>query len=115
MGMRDRCVCGCGRRSANRHHVIYRQHLRERAERRHDGTSFRALVADERNLVAMAFGCHQDHHARSRPLPMRLLPDSVFEFAIEVLGFGPSYQYLARYYGGSDPRHDAMAGGASPV
>jgi hypothetical protein len=68
----------------------------------------RALVGDVRNLVPVAFACHGQHHSRQAPLDLRVLPDSVFEFAAEVLGPGPAWSYLDRRYRGRDPRMDAM-------
>jgi hypothetical protein len=37
-----------------------------------------------------------------------MLPDSVFEFAAEVLGAGYGYEYLRRRYDGHDVRHERM-------
>lgn len=107
---RGPCACGCGRAGQNGHHVIYRQELRRRAERGPGGVSYRALIVDRRNLVPMAFDCHGAHHARSRVLAMHRLPDSVFEFAREVLGVGPAWVYLSRHYAGHDDRLDALVG-----
>lgn len=96
--MTVRCVCGCGKAAANRHHCLTRQVLRR------EGGDPR----DERNLVPVAYGCHAAHHARVKPLPLRVLPDSVFEFAVELLGGGPAWSYLSRYYAGRDSRLDAL-------
>lgn len=94
-GVRPRCVCGCGRRSVNQHHVVYRQHLRG------------ASPKDKRNLVPMAFECHGAHHNRSRVLPLAALPDAAFEFASELMGEA-AYVYLRRRYAGDDPRLEAL-------
>jgi hypothetical protein len=94
--MKDRCVCGCGRRAVHRHHVFLQQHIPPCT--RHDA----------RNLVPVAFDCHNAHHLRSRPLELRMLPDSVFAFGREVLGAGRAYERLRRYYAGGDPRLDAL-------
>jgi hypothetical protein len=91
---RPKCVCGCGQRSAALHHVVYRQHLRQ-----HGGDD-----KDARNLVPVAFSCHGAHHNRSRPLRLHMLPDAVFEFAVELMGAGRAYEYLRRVYDGSDMR-----------
>jgi hypothetical protein len=32
----------------------------------------------------------------------------VFEFARELMDAGPAYEYLGRFYAGSDPRLDAL-------
>lgn len=89
-----RCCCGCGRRAVNLHHAIYAQHVvREGGD-----------VDDPRNLVPVAWACHGAHHGRSRQLALRMLPDSVFAFARDVLGAGVAYEYLRRRYAGDDPR-----------
>lgn len=116
-----RCVCGCGARGANRHHVVYQQELRRAwsdVTRRRDSTlyahppspwrSLQALVRDDRNLVWMAFECHERHHKRSRVLPLHVLPESVYSFAVELLGNGAAYEYLRRHYARGDPRLDAL-------
>lgn len=92
------CVCGCGVRGKERHHVVYAQHCRAAG----------ASTGDLRNIVAVATACHAAHHNRSRPLELRVLPDSVFEFAAEVLGPGKAFNYLERRYAGADPRLDAL-------
>jgi hypothetical protein len=89
-----RCVCGCGQRAAQLHHVVYQQHVR-----RHNGD-----LTDDRNLAPVAWRCHHEHHSRRRPLPMHCLPGSVFEFARELMGGPAAYEYLARRYDGSDIR-----------
>jgi hypothetical protein len=91
---RPRCICGCGQRSCNQHHVVYRQHLRQ-----YDGS-----VKDSRNLVWVACSCHSRHHNGFKRLHLYMLPDSVFEFAAELMGRGAAYEYLKRHYDGSDMR-----------
>jgi hypothetical protein len=108
--MAARCACGCGQRGAHRHHCVYKQELKWHAERRGDGTSFKALAADERNLVLVAFDCHLAHHKARKRYRLSMLPDSVFEFALEVLTAGPAYNYLRRHYQGEDPRLEEMVG-----
>jgi hypothetical protein len=95
---RPKCVCGCGQRSAALHHVVYRQHLRQ-----HGGDD-----KDPRNLVPVAFACHGGHHSGAARLRLRVLPDSAFEFARELLGAALAYEVLGRYYQGEDPRLDAL-------
>lgn len=65
-------------------------------------------MRDKRNLVPVAHDCHGAHHARARPFPLRVLPDSVFEFAVELMGVGPAYEYLRRRYSGEDERLTAL-------
>lgn len=119
--MAMRCICGCGQRSANRHHVIYAQEIKARKPIGHGRTGYgidyatRAArsaeqarwLRDTRNLVPIAFGCHQGHHSGHRRLPLSCLPDSVFEFAAELMG-PAAYDYLHRHYGGHDPRADML-------
>lgn len=98
------------------HHAVYRQELRRIARERTaagppDVAWELILVTDRRNLVPLGPKCHAAHHGRSRPLPMHRLPDSVFEFAGEVLGAERAYEYLRRRYAGGDPRHDALLSG----
>jgi hypothetical protein len=95
---KPKCIDGCGQRAHHLHHVVYRQHLR-----RHGGD-----VKDPRNLVPMAFDCHGAHHSGARRLRLAMLPDSVYEFATELMGAGLAYETLGRYYGGDDPRLDAL-------
>ena len=113
-----RCVCGCGQRAVQKHHAVYVQELRRVALERERSTlrafyvekppTFRKLRDDKRNLVDVARGCHDAHHARSRPLPLWVLPDSVFEFASELLGGPAAFEYLSRRYRGGDPRLEAL-------
>lgn len=96
--MKARCVCGCGRRAVHRHHVVYEQEVR-----RVGGS-----VRDARNLVPVAHDCHGAHHARARPLPVHVLPDSAFDFATELMGAPAAFEYLSRRYSGRDPRLEAL-------
>lgn len=94
------CICGCGQRAVHLHHCVTRQELRK-----HGGDA-----DDERNLVPVAFACHGAHHGRSRPLPVHVLPSSVFDFAAEVMGPGAAYEYIARTYDGTDLRLERLLG-----
>lgn len=93
---RGRCVA-CNGRGVHRHHVIYAQ-----AVEREGGN-----VADDRNLVWVCFTCHGNHHGRSKPLDLGMLPDSVFEFAGQLLG-PAGFDYLRRRYVGEDARLEAL-------
>jgi hypothetical protein len=95
---KPRCVCGCGGRIAHWHHAVTRQELRK-----HGGDP-----KDPRNLVPVTLQCHGGHHSGARRLRLSVLPDSVFEFARELMDAGPAYEYLGRFYAGSDPRLDAL-------
>lgn len=96
--MTARCICGCGARAVHRHHAIV-----ESLVKREGGD-----LRDDRNLVPIAMRCHLNHHARAQTLPLRVLPDSVFVFARELLGAGRAYEALRRSYVGGDARLDAL-------
>lgn len=108
---RDACFCGCSDRVVALHHCITRQELARvhRSAGRGDRAlpPLKVLVADRRNLVPAAMICHGSHHARSQPYRLDMLPDSVFEFAAEVLGIR-AHAYLERHYQGEDARLDAL-------
>jgi hypothetical protein len=106
-GVRGKCACGCGKkRGLHRHHVVYQQQIRK--ETGTDIARGMRLTADPRNIVMLGYACHAAHHSRQRVLGLHRLPDSVFEFASELMGHGPAYEYLRRTYGGEDPRLDAL-------
>jgi hypothetical protein len=92
------CVCGCGKRAVHEHHAVYAQHINRAG----------GNAGDIRNLVPMAFGCHEAHHKRARVLELRVLPDSVFTFAAELYGREGAWSYLRRYYAGEDWRLDEL-------
>jgi hypothetical protein len=93
-----RCICGCGGRAVHQHHVVTRQELR-----RHGGDP-----KDPRNLVPVALDCHGGHHSGAARLRLNRLPDSCFEYAVELMGPGPAYEYLGRFYRGEDARLAAL-------
>lgn len=95
--MTARCVCGCRGRVVNQHHVVYRQEIVRRG----------GDVRDPRNLVPVAWTCHADHHGRGGPLPLRVLPDSAYEYAGELMG-PAAFDWLQRHYAGTDDRLDAL-------
>lgn len=92
-----RCIC-CPGKAQHLHHAVYAQEVR-----REHGS-----LTDPRNLVPVRMRCHAAHHDRSRPFELSMLPDSVFDFAAELLGAGPAYEYLSRRYRGGDDRLDAL-------
>lgn len=65
-------------------------------------------LRDKRNIVPMDWSCHFRHHSAERRLWLDVLPDSVFEFARELMGAGPAYEYLRRFYRGEDERLEAL-------
>ena len=99
------CFCGCGDRAVHLHHCVTRAEIRRWTNG--TGRSFAAMT-DARNLVPLAWDCHGSHHARARTLPLTMLPDSVFDFASELMGAGSASVYLARHYSGTDARLDAL-------
>ena len=117
--MKRRCACGCGRKAPHKHHVVTRAELKQLARTwarkrgfEPDGAEYHAerkrLIGDKRNLVSLAWDCHLAHHNAKPRLPLAVLPDSCFEFALEVLGAGPAWSYMRRHYSGGDPRLDAL-------
>lgn len=121
--MKPKCVCGCKRqRGVQFHHAIYKQEIRKRLLSEHKAANIagppdtireRQVLADRRNLVPVGPKCHANHHSRVKPLALTMLPDSVYEFAEELMGAGPAYEYLRRRYAGSDPRLEALLSAAS--
>lgn len=95
--MTGACICGCGKKGQQLHHAIYAQEARRYGAER-----------DPRNLVPVTRRCHEKHHTRTRPFDLSMLPDSVYEFAAEVMGDGPAFVYLSRRYRGGDDRLDAL-------
>lgn len=118
--MKARCICGCGQVGRHKHHAIYQQHIRQYAK--HDPTGWgwgyeekaavssrvAGLLRDKRNLIPVAFECHDAHHRGAERYRLHMLPDSVFEFAEELMGPGPAYEYLRRHYDGSDMRLELL-------
>jgi hypothetical protein len=77
---------------------LYRQHVRQ-----HGGN-----LKDKRNLVPVAFSCHMAHHSGAKRFLLADLPDSVYEYAAELLGAGLAFETLGRYYAGDDPRLEVL-------
>lgn len=100
------CICGCGHRAEELHHVVYQAELKRVAGR--DTARADTLRCDPRDMVPMTTVCHERHHCRSKPLSLAVLPDAAFEFAVEVLGAGRAYNWLRRRYVGEDTRLDAL-------
>jgi hypothetical protein len=74
------------------HHVIYQQHIRL-----HDKSY--AVVWDKRNALRLCTDCHHNRqHNKSEPVPVSALPLSVIEFSVELMGRGPTLNYLHAYY-----------------
>jgi hypothetical protein len=88
--------------------VVYEQELRKLASARGERGWLKRVVRDDRNLVPVAHRCHGRHHSRAAVYPLAIVPDSVFEFAVEVMGASRAFNYLERRYAGDDPRLDAL-------
>jgi hypothetical protein len=105
------CFCGCSDPPVHLHHCVTKQEItRVHRTLTHEGKATRPLkvmLDDERNLVPVAFVCHGSHHAASQRYELGMLPDSVFEFAAEVLG-RRAFGVLRRCYVGEDSRLDAL-------
>lgn len=102
--MKPRCVCGCGKPAPHGHHCVTQQEIKRHAPR----AERNRRLKDRRNIVPMDWGCHFRHHSGERRLYLDALPDSVFEFAQEVMGAGAAYEFLRRYYKGEDARLEAL-------
>lgn len=111
--MVSQCFCGCGQRAVQRHHAVYEAELRRlyRTWKKAGDTrgwTLTRLTRDPRVLLPVARSCHDEHHARIRPLPAACLPDGVFEFAREIMTPGQAYEFISRRYSGDDPRLDEL-------
>lgn len=92
-----RCAqCDSGR-DLQRHHIVFRQHVRRAGGDEND----------PRNQIGLCRPCHSRLHFDVE-FPVGLLPDSAFEFAAELLGPGPAYEYIYRRYEGRDARLEAL-------
>ena len=80
--------CGTRRGPFHLHHVIYRQEVRRN----------RGNQKDPANLMPLCVPCHQDHHARKRPVPLARVPAEAVEFAVRLLGEDRAHVYLTRRY-----------------
>ena len=92
-----------------KHHVIYEQELRRIAGK--DKALYRQLYKDERNLMNVEKRPHDDHHSGAKRFKLTDLRDSVYEFGVEVMGAGRTYNFLRRRYDGEDPRLEALLWG----
>jgi hypothetical protein len=104
MAGRPRCICGCARPGRHGHHVVTQAEIKKHVAKGEQGR----WLKDKRNIVPMDFRHHFAHHNASRRLWLDVLPDSCFEFAVELMGAGQAYEWFARYYRGEDPRLDAL-------
>ncbi len=91
-------ACANGKGRLHVHHCVYAQ-----AVVREGGDKW-----DPRNRLLLCSFCHLSHHKGGTPLPIAVLPDSVFEFGAELLGPEAAFEYIKRRYAGNDPRHAAL-------
>lgn len=89
-----RCACGCGRwASEDPHHVLREQMIkREVAPARRDEARW-----DPRNALPLAAECHSRHHDGD-PLPVSIVPASVFDFARDYGLEGPLLERELKRY-----------------
>lgn len=100
---RKRKCMRCGKRADGWHHWLPQQHIRtyvrglgwpDVAARKR----LSALLADQRNLVALCHPCHDSHELRSCPLSGEEVPHSARVFALSL---GPEWaERLRRMYPG---------------
>lgn len=96
--MPSRCFCGCNAKAVHLHHAI-----RVSVIERNGGDT-----NDARVLLGVGFTCHLNSHwSAFRRYRLDQLPDSVFEFAAELLGAGARAE-LRRHYDGDDPRMEML-------
>jgi hypothetical protein len=70
------------------HHVIYRAEVRRR----------RGDQYDVLNGMGLCRSCHENHHARTRPVLRAKIPAAALAFAIRLMGEDAADVYLARRY-----------------
>lgn len=85
----------CGKRGpVTRHHVVYRQHVRNYGGDQWDPANS-MLVGDKFGRCT----CHARHHAGGRGrIPMSKVPQAAVEFARALMGPAAAHYYFRRYY-----------------
>jgi hypothetical protein len=97
------CCAACGStRSWEAHHVIQKQRCRREGAPLYSPDNALRVCAKSPDT------CHERHTTHAELLPLLCLRDENIAFAERWLGAGPAYEYLTRYYAGSDPRVDAL-------
>ncbi len=89
------------------HHIISRSKLKAEIK---DKAHLRRVLKDPRNELWISKGVHDNHTLKARKIALEDLPSAVFEFGVEVIGAGKTYNYLRREYAGGDPRLDNLLG-----
>lgn len=92
----QRCCAKCGKTGSDfeAHHVVERQYLRINGLPQFDAW----------NALRLCHDCHRKHTIRSERLPMALLTDENFRYAVHILGPDRADLQLHRWYEGTDPR-----------
>lgn len=92
---RDQRVCAVSGKAGpfDPHHVIEQQWLKGEG----------LPVDDRRNALRLNPDVHANHTTGAAKVPQRCLTDANIEYAFEVMGVRAT-DYLARKYGGTDPR-----------
>lgn len=86
------------------HHACYEQEVKKHTEDP-------AILFDPDNALRLCKTCHkQDQHNRKNPLPVCALRTENIEFTARLLGPDAAYEYIKRYYKGTDPRLEALIG-----
>lgn len=89
------------------HHVVQVTHIKPYSEEPQ-------VLYDPRNALRLCndisgSNCHGNHHnGGDKRVPLSALRDENYDYAVELLGVGPAYDYLRRYYRGEDPRLKAL-------
>lgn len=84
------------------HHVVQKQRCRREGAPLHSPDNALRLCAKR------ADRCHERHSHHQELVPLGALRDENIAFAARWLDPGPAYEYLTRYYAGTDPRVDAL-------
>ena len=98
-----RCACCNSTGRFEVHHVIAKERCKKEHIPQHSPDNALRLCAKSPD------SCHERHTTAQERVPLSKLRDENIAFAVH-LGRGPAYNYLTRYYAGSDPRVDALLG-----
>lgn len=97
------CCAACGSTGPwEAHHVLSQQHCRRASAPRHSPDNALRLCAKT------SAACHERHTNHQQRLPISCLRDANLAFLCRWLGPGGAYEYLGRYYSGTDARRDAL-------
>ena len=95
--MTRRCEApGCTKRAVHGHHAVKETHIR-RAGGDADDPRWRIPLCVTHHF-------NHEHAMANRKLPLAVVPDVVFDVAVETFGAGRAYEEIRRYYAGEDIR-----------